>query len=175
MEIAQGSPFSALLFAIYINPVFNLNIQSSILGYADDFKLFNNNKVELENDFVLVADWLCSNNLKVNINKTAFMIFSICNTKTASTINCLGNVIQSVDHHKDLGIIIDPALTYKRHIQFLINNTIHQEFAFTKRFLRDLSNNHAFYIWFFAMFISIISYGITIYSSVSFSHLEKLI
>lgn len=69
--IAQGSPLSALLFVLYVNPAFTLNIRSSIFRYADDFKLVNTDRSELENDFEHVLDWFISNNLNVNVSKTA--------------------------------------------------------------------------------------------------------
>lgn len=75
---------------------------------------------------------------------------------------------------KDLGIYLDPCLSFKHHIQYLINNVRSKTF-FTRRFLWNISSTHVLYTLFFAMFISIITYGISIYSSASPSYLNKLI
>lgn len=41
MGISQGSALSAFVFTCYVNDVFANNVQSTILAYADDFKIMH--------------------------------------------------------------------------------------------------------------------------------------
>lgn len=101
------------------------------------------------------------------------MIFSIYNTEPTSPINLQGTIIPPAMTHKDLGIYLDPRLSYLHHVEYLINN-LRKKIFFTKRFLRNINNSHVLYMWFFAMFIPIISYGISVYASAAPSYLNKL-
>lgn len=139
------SPLSALLFTLYVNPIFSLKIHSLLIGYADDFKLINNCKSTLESDFILVTHWLNANNLKTNIKKTAYMVFSIHHLDTVSSIKLSGLIIHSVMFHKDLGIYLDPSLSFKYHIQHLINIT-RSKMYLTKRFFMEYFRRTCFAI-----------------------------
>ena len=80
MGVPQGSILGPLLFLIYINDLPYASDMFSILMYADDTTLFckfdnvcSENKINSELDNIF--NWLCSNKLSLNVNKTKFACF----------------------------------------------------------------------------------------------------
>ena len=73
--VPQGSMLSASEFTIYINDLFNININGKIQMYADDtvVMLASSNITELihnmQNDIDQINNWLQVNKLKINIKK----------------------------------------------------------------------------------------------------------
>ena len=99
----------------------------TFIFFADDSNLFYANKslIALEaiiNDqLLLVYDWLCANNLALNTKKSNFVIFCPPQKKLnyQININLRGNVIKNEQSIKYLGIIIDCHLNWKAQISYL--------------------------------------------------------
>lgn len=70
----------SLLFLLYINGIFELNLNGTLLLYADDDTLvFLNTDIatieaKLQEDLHTIADWLCAHKLSLNASKTKYMI-----------------------------------------------------------------------------------------------------
>ena len=90
--VPQGSVLGPLLFLIYVNdfhrssPILNFHL------FADDSNLFYADKslVNLEStmniQLSLIQDWLCSNKLSLNIDKSNFVIFHPAQKKLNYTV-----------------------------------------------------------------------------------------
>lgn len=66
------SALSAFLFIRYVNRVSAINVQSTILAYADDFKMTS---IILISDFNKAKKCFYDNNLPINESETKYTIF----------------------------------------------------------------------------------------------------
>lgn len=73
--VLQGSPLSALLFVIYLDPIFAIT-NSRLIAYADDVKLQNSNHSVLLSDLDTIYSWFISNDLHLNSSKTVCVFYS---------------------------------------------------------------------------------------------------
>ena len=117
----QGSVLGPLLFLLYVNDICNAS-DFNVRLFADDTLLFMSSKeahtleynVNVETGKMQV--WLQANKLSINIFKTKYMILppkfeSSCKFKT----ELLGNLLEQVDSHKYLGVVVDDALSWQPH------------------------------------------------------------
>jgi hypothetical protein len=123
--VPQGSILGPLLFLLYINDLPNAIIHKSIL-FADDTTLiikhddnmaFND---KINQTLVDVIDWLDSNNLHININKTKLVQFQTYRSKHIDLqVKYNGSKIEEVNSASFLGIYIDNLSNWKSHIDVL--------------------------------------------------------
>ena len=125
--IPQGSILGPLLFILYVNelPKYVNNVKVSM--YADDTAIYYSSKDVndivriMNNDLNNVDNWLASNKLSLNVNKTHFMLIGtpqklahLCNDDL--NVNIKGNRLQRVNHCKHLGVEVDDKLLWSNQI-----------------------------------------------------------
>lgn len=121
--LPQGTSLSVVLFIIYIDNITKLDLNGSVVLFADDTMIIvkdkdvNNAIVKLNQDLVKVENWLNENLLSLNKKKTNMMILSRTSIET-DIIECkMGNdVIERVNQIKYLGILIDDKLCFDKQI-----------------------------------------------------------
>ena len=124
-EVPQGSIFGPILFLIYINDINKSTDAFNFRLFADDTNLFkfmktNNINLNVINDhFKKVNDWCNANKLTINVDKTNYMIIKTPQriSHIEGTLSISDTPIKCVSSATYLGISIDPALTWKSHIE----------------------------------------------------------
>ena len=132
-SVPQGSASGANLFTAYcssIDSVIPKDVQ--LLGFADDhliYKLFKSNQTSnsqerntiktLENTMDDVKQWMDQMRLKMNTNKTEFILFGskqqLIKTDT-QTFNSVGDMVQKSNVVRCLGVFLDCNLSFKHHV-----------------------------------------------------------
>ena len=87
----------------------------------------NDSAIEmLEQHLRNVAQWCCANNLLINPSKTKLLFIGtrqlIRRISEVPQVSFLGWILQPATLAKDLGVILDPHLTYDYHIPHIVSS-----------------------------------------------------
>jgi len=173
------------LFLIYINDLYKIGVRAKITSFADDTSiLFQSKNVNdlysiVNKDLNLVLDWFISNKLCVNTDKSNYIIFTSAHKekyinkiieKDNLSVFMGGIQMARCFNIKYLGIYIDSVLSYKSHIDHVIDITAkHISILMKLRYYVPLNLLLSYY---YAHIQSHIHYGIEIYALTSKSNLH---
>jgi hypothetical protein len=124
--VPQGSVLGPLLFLVYINDITD-DLESDCFIFADDTSLFEIVKKNihratdlLNRDLDRINSWCNKWLIRINVSKTKCMLFSRKRQPTAALPMYLNNqVIESVNVHKHLGMILSKSLDWHDHISYI--------------------------------------------------------
>lgn len=119
--VPQGSILGPLFFNMFVNDMLS-NIDVCHLLYADDLKIYGTmtslyDCINLQVNLDRINDWCKNNNLDLNASKCNIMSFSRSSNIYVFNYNLDTIVLNRPDFIKDLGVIFDPKLTFKIHVQ----------------------------------------------------------
>jgi len=121
--IPQGSVLGPLLFILFVNDMPE-TVQSHIQMFADDTKIFRevNNPAEsllLQTDIEILEKWSSTWQLKFNAEKCKVMHLGTKNSKHQYIMHNEGIeiTVQQTELEKDLGVFVDPKLTFSSHCE----------------------------------------------------------
>ena len=127
-DVPQGSILGHLLFLIYINDLPRVSPLFNMLMYADDTTLYcnlsnNTNENDLISELHKISEWLASNKLSLNAQKTKFMVFHSMQRKVKYPVltinNTLYNYRERVKQFDFLSIILHYTLKWQKHIDYI--------------------------------------------------------
>lgn len=175
--IPQGSVLGPTLFLIYINSLCTKELQNArIITFADDTVLLFSGKSwseaqsMAEEGISKVAQWLDSNLLTLNLEKTKFITFSIRNQLIANNFQlkvhscsdrgtpCNCYILEKTTNIRYLGIMIDGNLNWDTQIDKLKGRVRKLIYIFKK--LRHVKDFEILKCVYYSLCQSILSYGI---------------
>lgn len=121
--VPQGSHLGPLIFLVYLNDI-NLLLKSLKLSFADDFKLYwivNNvdDALFLQSQLGIFTNWCETNRMHLNASKCSVMSFSRKRILIDFDYKIRSTSLKRESVIKDLGVLLDPKLTFKEHIDFI--------------------------------------------------------
>jgi hypothetical protein len=171
---AQGGVLSGILFNLYVNSIFRLQLYGSLILYCDDMSLIHSTpnpnllKEQLEDDLEQISRWLQFHFLTPNARKTKYVLFHNKArfeqfTETALNITFNNNVIERVETIKILGLILDESLSFQPHIHHIQKKIV--PFMFAIKRIRHLIPDDIAMNLYYAFIHSHFMYMISIWSA----------
>lgn len=176
--VAQGSKMGPLHFIIYVADLLLVKFIGKILLYADDTVLYyaadtiEELEAMMQQDAVVLHEWLCKNVLTVNSVKTCYMTFGLARNSPDITIFIDGTEIKRVRSFRYLGLILDENLTFDKHIDH-IKKTLSPFISLMWRNARFIPIEKRKEIY-YAYVQSHLNYMLPIYSQGSITKMEEL-
>lgn len=160
--VPQGSHLGPVLFLLFINDLPNSVLNSKLLMYADDVKIYLTYKnaldqVHLQNDLDSLHTWCGINLMELNLKKCKHMIFSRSRVIT-SQYTLGGFTLELVNSFIDLGILLDGKLTFNSHIITTVNKA-YGVLSFIKRWAKEFSDPYITKNLFTSLVRPILEYG----------------
>ena len=97
--------------------------------------------VELQSCLEAVQNWMNSNKMKLNSDKTEFIVFGTDALRAKLShifpINILGNPLTPVENVRSLGVIFDASFTFSKHVSSICKSCFYhiRDFARIRRYL----------------------------------------
>ena len=127
--VPQGSIIGPILFILFTNDLFGHLTHGRFISYADDTLHIDcaqtdgpslaGLKVRLEHTLNELQSWFCSNSLKMNEEKTNFMLVgskkNLSKTETFR-FKVNGSDVKPSSNIKILGVVVDPCLSWDAHV-----------------------------------------------------------
>lgn len=136
--VPQGTVMGPDLFIIFINDIVKSITKCNIQLFADDTLLYvmgkdiNDLVKTLNEEMKNLVKWLNLNNLKLNIDKTKFMIIKTKRQEhipPQDPIKIEGVQIEQVKEFKYLGVLIDEHLNFSNHATYVTGKIAKKVYA----------------------------------------------
>lgn len=169
--VPQGSVLGPILFLLYINDIISITKHQCIL-FADDITIIvasekvnnciHNHEAEINNTIDKLIQWLDTNNLKINLNKSVYINFNKCKNPNYN-IKLNITKIEEVAHTKFLGIIIDENLNWKEHVDYISKRI--NKFVYALQQVKNITSLKTAIMTYHAYIESLLRYGLVIWGN----------
>ena len=134
--VPQGSVLAQILFSLYTNPISSIIHSHSSINYhfyTDDIQLyitlspanFSHSMQKLKNCLNNIQNFMFTNKLKLNPDKTKFILIGSPKNPTQLLphfpINILGNQVSPAQSLRNLGVVFDS--NFSNHVSHVIKST----------------------------------------------------
>lgn len=178
--VPQGSVLGPLFFLIFINDIC-LDLQSNILLYADDCKIFNSIASTgdcsiLQDDLRKLNLWCAHNSLFLNVNKCNVMSFYRGKSLVTYDYYIGTETLQRSYKLTDLGIVFDTKLTFNDHIT-IVTDKAYKSLGFIIRNSKSFTDINTLILLFNAFVRSKLDYAAVVwdpYYEIHKTSIEKI-
>lgn len=179
--VPQGTVLRPLLFNIYLNNLFSIRTQGSIISFADDTVIFyerntwDDLKNKIETDFGNIKKWFDNRLLSINFKKTFYLPFCSlsANLPTFDKISIEDDLeILPSKRVKYLDIMIDSHLRWDVHINYLVKKL--RSVLYRIKQVSHILNIKQKKILYHSLVESHLGYGIIGWGGVSKTYLKSL-
>ena len=173
--VPQGSILGPLLFLVYINDLPLACMKCQAFLFADDTCLLGTNCTieELQADLLAVSDWLQNNKLTLNIKKTFQLNLTLGKYASSPNFHLNNKNLNVLNSCKYLGVFLDNKLSFKPHIESVIERLERQCGIVSK--LRHYVPRNVLLRYYSSNIKPIIQYGLLVYGCVSYRILEPIL
>lgn len=144
--VPQGSNLGPLLFVIFFNDVAASLGYKCKLIYADDLKIYVvvrciEDCLHLQRLLDIFVHWCRKNNLVISVAKCHVMTFHRSKEPIIHDYRIDGNVLERVDEVTDLGVVLDPKLSFHSHYTAIISKA-NRQLGFITKIAKDFKDPH---------------------------------
>ena len=182
MGVPQGTVLGPILFNLYINTLYSLDMEGRFFAYADDTVLLVSGSTweDVKQLTIMGMEktkcFLDNFKLTLNISKTTYIAFTALSVNRPDfneiKIPSLEEPIKEVFHIKYLGIMVDFRLKWDVHIQYLCKKLrffIHKFYL-----LREFLNRRLLIMFYRTLVEPLFRYGLLVWGGAYNIHLEPL-
>lgn len=188
--VIQGSTLGPDLFRIFINDISRVPIRGSLYLFADDAAfLFEQSSWQevfsrANEDMNKVCQWLNSQSLTVNVDKSKYIQFSRARDKDSHPFNlylhfcnldqpsCTCEKIDRVNSGKYLGIVVDENLDWREQVKSVVNKI--KKFTHIFYNIQNYFSKKTLIMLYKALVQSVLSFGILWWGNACGGVLEPL-
>lgn len=172
--VPQGSHIGPLLFVLFVNDIPSYIRNSTCLLFADDLKIFHSIQTVddcllLQEDLNRLASWCQHNLLDLNVSKCQSLTCLRCINPITFNYQINNVELENVNFKKDLGVILDPQLTFNSHVDYIVSNAFRM-LGFIRRNTKEFSDPYALKALYFAFVRSVLDYCSTIWNPYYHNH-----
>ena len=170
--VPQGSILGLFLFLVYINDLPDVCQKSEVAIFADDMSIVNAGKTDdcsVQNGLETLTDWLNYNKLSINTSKCESISFGRMYQRQ---LTIMEKKISQKNCCKYLGLYIDPVLTFRDHINHVVNKL--NKFCGLIYRVRDLYPRKALLLFYNSYAKSVFSYGLIVYGRAAKTNLQNI-
>ena len=179
LGLPQGSVTSPYLFGLYVNDMHRCSDKLSFVHFADDTTVFMSGDdltilcQDINSELVKVTEWLRSNRLSLNVDKTNFMLITHNRINSSDLpININGSRIRGVRSMRFLGVTLDDRINYNENTNVL-SKKLSCALGIMKR-VSSLVTPSVLKILYYSLFYSHLCYALPIWGGCGVTNVGRI-
>jgi len=141
--VPQGSHLGPMLFNLFINDLPSVLRHCAVFMFADDVKICRSyadpaDQALIQEDLDRFSEWCRKSCMSLNLKKCKTMSFS-WRRVIPCNYHIQGFQLDHVTEFRDLGVLMDPKLTFSSHIHFIIGKA-RSMLGYVKRWAKEFND-----------------------------------